>query len=139
VHQGKRTADGGRAMQMQSDIFLGWTSIEGRDYVVRQLRDHKAGIEDDDLIGNGLVQYAHMAGELLAKGHARSGDACALFGYLGTADKFDTAMARFAIAYANQTVKDWEALRHAIRQGKIKAAKLEPAAPSKPAKKAKKK
>jgi uncharacterized protein (DUF2252 family) len=139
VHQGKRTADGGRAMQMQSDIFLGWTSIEGRDYVVRQLRDHKAGIEDDDLIGSGLVQYAHMAGELLAKGHARSGDASALFGYLGTADKFDTAMARFAIAYANQTVKDWEALRHAIRQGKIKAAKLEPAAPSKPAKKAKKK
>ncbi len=139
VHQGERVTEGQRAMQMQSDIFLGWTSLDGRDYVVRQLRDHKACIEADALQGAGLVQYARMAGELLAKGHARSGDPCALFGYLGTADKFDTAMARFAIAYANQTVKDWEALRHAIRQGKIKAAKLAPAAPSKPAKKAKKK
>ena len=73
------------------------------------------------LQGNGLVQYARMAGELLAKGHARSGDPCALSGYLGTADKFDTAMARFGITYANQTVKDWEALRRAIRHGKIKA------------------
>jgi hypothetical protein len=46
-------------------------------------------------------------------------------------------MARFGITYANQTVKDWEALRRAIRQGKIKAAKPAPAAPSKPAKKSK--
>ena len=45
AHQGQRVAEGGRAMQMQSDIFLGWTSIAGRHYVVRQLRDHKAGIE----------------------------------------------------------------------------------------------
>ena len=58
AHQGQRAAEGGRAMQMQSDIFLGWTSIAGRDYVVRQLRDHKAGIEADALEGNGLVEYA---------------------------------------------------------------------------------
>jgi uncharacterized protein (DUF2252 family) len=133
THQGKRVADGGRAMQMQSDIFLGWTTIDGRDYVVRQLRDHKAGIEDEDLQGIGLVQYARMAGELLSKGHARSGDPCALFGYLGTADNFDIGMARFGISYANQTVKDWEALRRAIRTGKIKAAKLEPPGPATPA------
>jgi len=126
VHQGQRVTEGQRAMQMQSDIFLGWTSIDGRDYLVRQLRDHKACIEDDVLKGNGLVQYAHMAGELLAKGHARSGDPCALAGYLGTADKFDTAMARFAMAYANQTTEDWEALRRAIHQGKVKAAELPP-------------
>jgi len=133
VHQGERVTEGQRAMQMQSDIFLGWTSIDGRDYVVRQLRDHKAAIETDILQGDGLVQYARMAGELLAKGHARSGDPCALSGYLGTADRFDTAMARFGITYANQTVKDWETLRRAIRQGKIKAAKPEvPAPPSKP-------
>ena len=122
IHQGRRAIAGQRAMQMQSDIFLGWTSIAGRDYLVRQLRDHKAGIEDSDLLGNGLVQYARMAGELLSKGHARSGDPCAISGYLGASDKFDLAVARFGVAYANQTVKDWEALRHAIRTGKIKAA-----------------
>ncbi len=123
AHQGQRTAEGGRAMQMQSDIFLGWTSIAGRDYVVRQLHDHKAGITDDDLKGSGLVEYARMCGELLSKGHARSGDPCAIHGYLGNSDKFDKAMAGYGVTYANQTVKDWEQLRRAIRSGKIHAAR----------------
>ncbi len=127
-HQGQRTAEGGRAMQMQSDIFLGWTSIGNCDYVVRQLRDHKAGIEEDDLKGTGLVEYAEMCGELLSKGHARSGDSCAVAGYLGNNDKFDQAMASFGVTYANQTVKDWEQLRRAIRAGKVRAAKPAPAA-----------
>jgi len=134
-HQGQRTAEGGRAMQMQSDIFLGWTSIAGREYVVRQLRDHKAGIVQEDLKGNGLVQYAEMCGELLSKGHARSGDPCALAGYLGTSDRFDQAMAKYGVTYANQTTKDWEEFKRTIRAGKIRAAK--PPAPA--AKKAKRK
>ena len=126
AHQGERVAAGGRALQMQSDLFLGWTTIAGRDYVVRQLRDHKAGIEDDDLRGDGLVEYARMAGELLSKGHARSGDSCAISGYLGSSDRCDCAMANFGIAYADQTAKDWEALRRAIRLGKLKAVKPAP-------------
>src|SRR5271167_4661498 len=132
AHQGQRVAEGGRAMQMQSDIFLGWTSIAGRDYVVRQLRDHKAGIEEDDLKGAGLVEYAGMCGELLSKGHARSGDSCAISGYLGNSDRFDKAMAKYSVTYANQTAKDWEELRKAIGAGRIHAAKLPP--PAKPAK-----
>ena len=125
AHQGQRVIEGQRAMQMQSDLFLGWTSIDGRDYIVRQLRDHKAAIEDEDLQGTGLVQYAHMVGELLSKGHARSGDPAALAGYLGTSDRFDRALVSFGVSYANQTVKDWEALRRAIRIGKVKAAEPE--------------
>jgi uncharacterized protein (DUF2252 family) len=128
-HQGQRTAEGGRAMQMQSDIFLGWTSIAGRDYVVRQLRDHKAGIVAEDLKGNGLVEYADMCGELLSKGHARSGDSCAISGYLGNSEKFDQAMAKYGVTYADQTAKDWEEFKRTIRAGKIHAAK--PAAPAK--------
>ncbi len=50
-NQGERVAKGQRAMQLQSDIFLGWTRIDERDYVVRQLRDHKAGIENEDIEG----------------------------------------------------------------------------------------
>jgi uncharacterized protein (DUF2252 family) len=130
-HQGQRVAEGGRAMQMQSDIFLGWTSIAGRDYVVRQLRDHKAGIDPQDLKGPGLVQYAQMCGELFSKGHARSGDPCALYGYLGNSDRFDRAMASFGVTYANQTTKDWQALRRAIRAGKLHIIKLPNPAPAK--------
>jgi len=134
VNQGQRAAQGQRAMQVHSDIFLGWTAIAGHDYLVRQLRDHKAVIEDEDLEGDGLVQYAQICGELLAKGHARTGDPYAIAGYLGNSDKFDKAIASFGIAYANQSTKDFEEFTQAIRVGKIRAAKLAPAKPAKPVK-----
>jgi uncharacterized protein (DUF2252 family) len=110
-HQGKRTADGQRAMQFQSDPFLGWSTIANRDYLVRQLNDHKGSIEIADLAGQGLVDYAQMCGELLARGHARSGDACLIAGYLGSGAKFATALAEFAEAYADQTERDWKGLK----------------------------
>ncbi|HXY07237.1 MAG TPA: DUF2252 domain-containing protein [Terriglobales bacterium] len=133
-NQGQRVALGQRSMQVQSDIFLGWTSIAGRDYLVRQLRDHKAGIEDGDLKGEGLVQYAQVCGELLAKGHARTGDPYAIAGYIGNSDKFDKAIAGFGVAYADQNTKDFEEFIRAIQTGRIQAAKLPPPKPAKSAK-----
>jgi uncharacterized protein (DUF2252 family) len=121
INHGRRTAQGQRAMQVQSDIFLGWTAIAGRDYLVRQLRDHKAGIENEDLEGNGLVQYARVCGELLSKGHARSGDPCAISGYLGNSDKFDKAIVNFGVTYADQSTKDYDEFTRAIRIGKVPA------------------
>lgn len=112
-HQGKRVAEGQRAMQFASDPFLGWTTIANREYLVRQLSDHKGNIEIADLQGQGLTDYAEMCGELLARGHARSGDACQLAGYLGSGEKFGAAIAKFAEAYADQTEADWKALRKA--------------------------
>src|SRR5262249_6345942 len=84
MHQGQRVIQGQRMMQVQSDIMLGWTSISGADYLVRQLSDHKASISDEDLKGTGLIEYATTCSEVLAKGHARSGDPAVLAGYLGT-------------------------------------------------------
>ena len=121
MHQGQRVVDGQRMMQVQSDIMLGWTSIGGADYLVRQLSDHKASISDDDLKGPGLTEYATTCGEVLAKGHARSGDPALLAGYLGTNDRWDKALAKFSMAYAEQTTKDYEAFQKAIRAGKIKS------------------
>jgi uncharacterized protein (DUF2252 family) len=109
-HQGRRVVEGSRAMQLQSDPFLGWTTMEGRDYLVRQLNDHKASIQVEDLKGAGLLEYAGVCGELLARGHARSGDAAMLAGYLGTSARFDDAVVAFAVAYANQTEADWQEL-----------------------------
>jgi uncharacterized protein (DUF2252 family) len=114
-HQGRRVVEGSRAMQLQSDPFLGWTTMEGRDYLVRQLNDHKASIQVEDLKGAGLLEYAGVCGELLARGHARSGDAAMLAGYLGTSTRFDDAVAAFAVAYANQTEKDWEELVRSLK------------------------
>ncbi|HEV2273977.1 MAG TPA: DUF2252 domain-containing protein [Acidobacteriaceae bacterium] len=107
-HQGRRVAEGQRAMQLQSDVFLGWTTIDGRPYLVRQLNDHKASISVDDLKDEGLAQYAEICGELLARGHARSGDPLVLDGYIGNSQKFDDAIAQFALEYADQTEKDYE-------------------------------
>jgi len=112
-HQGRRVAEGQRAMQFQSDPFLGWTTIANRDYLVRQLNDHKGSIEIEDLRGPGLIDYAEMCGELLAKGHVRSGDGCVLAGYLGTGEKFAAALVKFAEAYADQTERDWAELKKA--------------------------
>jgi uncharacterized protein (DUF2252 family) len=108
---GRRVAEGQRAMQMQSDPFLGWTHIGGRQYLVRQLNDHKGSIELEDLKGTGLAAYAEVCGELLARGHARSGDPLVIAGYLGSGGGFAAALAKFGSLYADQTVKDWEDLK----------------------------
>ena len=113
LHQGQRVVNGQRAMQFQSDPFLGWTTIASRHYEVRQLNDHKGAITVQDLAGDGLPQYAEICGELLARGHARSGDPCVLAGYLGNGKRFGEAIARFASAYADQTENDWENLKSA--------------------------
>lgn len=113
AHQGQRVAEGQRAMQWQSDPFLGWTTIANRDYLVRQLNDHKASVNPVELQGGGLAEYAAVCGELLARGHARSGDVHLITGYLGAGskqDKFDHALAAFAESYADQTEADWHAL-----------------------------
>jgi hypothetical protein len=97
-------------MQLQSDPFLGWTTIAGRDYLVRQLSDFKGSLDLEQLKGEGLTQYAIVCGELLARGHARSGDACVIAGYLGNGKRFAEAILEFAEVYAEQTNKDWAAL-----------------------------
>jgi uncharacterized protein (DUF2252 family) len=122
-NQGERVVQGQRLMQAQSDIFLGWTRMEGRDYLVRQLADHKAAIETEDLKGRGLTEYAKMCGEVLGKGHARSGDACMLDGYCGDAEKLDCAIAEFAVAYADQSTADYQLFTTAVKKGRLAIAK----------------
>jgi uncharacterized protein (DUF2252 family) len=116
-HNGKRVADGQRAMQLQSDPFLGWTHIGARQFLVRQLNDHKGSIDLEDLAGSGLQAYAEVCGELLARGHARSGDAQVITGYLGAGDGFAEALATFGALYADQTEKDWKDLRKSRKAG----------------------
>ena len=116
-HNGQRVAEGQKTMQAQSDPFLGWTHFGGRDYLVRQLNDHKASINLEDLEGGGLEAYGEVCGELLARGHARSGDPLILAGYIGSGDGFAEALAKFGATYADQTEKDWKELKRSGKAG----------------------
>ncbi len=122
-NQGRRVAEGQRAIQPLSDLLLGWTSIGEREYLVRQLNDHKGTIDLQRLRGGGLESLALVAGELLARGHARSGDARQIRGYCGAGGKMAKALGDFAMNYAAQTETDYREFVAAIERGKIKAAK----------------
>ncbi len=122
AHQGRRVAEGQLSMQTAAtDLFLGWTTIDGKDFLVRQLADHKAAIDPLELKTPALFEYARVCGETLAKAHARTGDAAAIQGYCGKAPRLDKAIARFAQAYAAQTEADYGEFTRAIASGEIKA------------------
>ena len=123
IHQGERVIRGQRMLQAQPDILLGWTSLGKADYLLRQLKDRKGSIEDADLRGAGLTEYATTCGEVLSRGYARSGDPAVLAGYLGSNDRFDKALGKFSLSYAAQTTKDYEVFRKAVRAGRIKAGR----------------
>ena len=123
---GQRVVAGQRLMQATSDIFLGWDrmiELDGtrHDYYFRQFRDWKGSIEIDSLRPKGLAIYARLCGWALARAHARSGDRVAIASYIGKSDAFDHAIAEFAVTYADQNQRDYEALQAAIKQGTIKA------------------
>jgi uncharacterized protein (DUF2252 family) len=120
-HQGRRAADGQRAMQPISDLLLGWTTIGDHHYLVRQLNDHKGSIDLETLRGGALSSLSLVAGELMARGHSRSGDACEIRGYCGSGVRMAKALRDFACQYADQTETDYGAFIAAIKSGKIKA------------------
>jgi len=125
LHQGRRVAQGQQRMQTVSDPFLGWTSIESRHYLVRQLADHKASLPPEDLNEGVLVGYSRVCGEALAKAHARTGDADMLAGYCGNSDKLDEAVAAFAHLYADQTERDYAEFLKALRAGRLSPARIQ--------------
>jgi uncharacterized protein (DUF2252 family) len=115
-HEGQRVAEGQQLMQTLSDPFLGYTRVAGRDYLVRQLADHKAALDPAGFTRRTLIEYAGLCGEVLAKGHARTGDAALLAGYVGRGTRLDEAMAGFAVAYAEQTRIDHRAFTRRLRE-----------------------
>ncbi len=120
-NHGERVVQGQRFTQASSDIFLGWGRLGKVDFYVRQLRDMKVSAEVSLLDRKRLNLYAELCGGVLARAHARSGDAARIAGYLGNGDTFDKAVASFGVAYADQTERDHAALVAAIKSGKIVA------------------
>ena len=119
AHQGQRVVEYQQALQTVSDPLLGWTTVAGHQYYVRQFRNMKGSIALDSVDGAALADYAAVTGHLLAKGHARTSGASMIVGYAGSSDRLDTALARFSRLYADQTEADHAALVKAADHGVV--------------------
>ena len=126
-HQGERVVRGQRLTQAAHDPFLGWTKgiamddVPSRDYYVRQLRDMKGSMNVPAMDSAQLSYYAQLCGWALARGHARTGRAAEIAGYLGSSESFDHAIADFAIAYADQNQRDFQRLLDAVATSRVHA------------------
>lgn len=127
ANQGKRVVEGQRLIQGAPDIFLGWGEQDGIHFYVRQLRDMKGGVEFDPgkIKTENFPQYTSLCAWALALAHAKSGDAAMIAGYVGNSDELAEAMARFGVAYADQTEKDYKKLVAAAKSGRIEVAGAE--------------
>jgi hypothetical protein len=115
---GARVINGKRLVQSATDIFVGWGSLDGRHYYVRQFRDMKI-IPNVQLIGPRLVEFATACGKALARAHARTGDPLAIDAYLGKGRAFDAAIGEFARRYAEQNERDHAQLVASIARGAV--------------------
>jgi uncharacterized protein (DUF2252 family) len=121
-YRGERVVTGQRMLQAASDVFLGWTrDDENRDYYFRQLRDMKMKIDITSMSSADFIEFIELCGWALARGHARTGDPARISGYLGKSGKFDEAIEKFAVQYADQTERDYSKLLKAIRAHRLPA------------------
>ncbi|MDG4857606.1 DUF2252 domain-containing protein [Streptomyces sp. T-3] len=121
LHEGRRVVFGQKQMQVVSDILLGWTSVAGRPFQVRQFRNRKGSVDPAVLAADQLDDYGRMTGALLARAHAHTADPRQISGYCGKGEELDEAMASFAVTYADRTEADHAALVAGIREGRIEA------------------
>ena len=124
-HQGQRVIGAQRLMQALGDPLLGPTSIDGRPYFVRQMKNMKASMPVPLMTGDPFDFWAFLCGALLARAHARAGDSVRISGYLGDTDALDRSLADFAEAYGDQTERDHAELVKAIKSGRVKALVVE--------------
>lgn len=121
AHEGRRVVLGQKRMQVVSDILLGWATVEGRQFQVRQFRNRKGSVDPVALTADQVDDYGRMTGALLARAHAHSADPRLIAGYCGKNDELDEAMADFAVTYADRTEADHAELVRAVGSGRIAA------------------
>ena len=122
AHCGQRVVAGQRLMQSASDAFLGWaTGPQGRHFYWRQLRDWKGSADVEKMSERLLLRYGQVCAWTLAKAHARSGDAVAIAAYLGSSNRFESALTHFGVAYADLNEEDYLALQQAVGDGRVVA------------------
>ncbi|MFI1355049.1 DUF2252 domain-containing protein [Streptomyces sp. NPDC020898] len=121
AHEGRRVVLGQKRMQVVSDSLLGWTTVDGLPFQVRQFRNRKGSVDPAALSADQIDDYGRMTGALLARAHSHSADPRLIAAYCGKSDELDEAMATFATAYADRTEADHADLVEAVRAGRVAA------------------
>jgi uncharacterized protein (DUF2252 family) len=124
-HEGRRVVVGQRVLQALGDPLLGWTTIDGRPYYVRQMKNMKASMPVEFLTGEPFDFWAFACGSILARAHARTGDAARIAGYCGKSTALARALGEFAETYGDQTERDHDELVGAIKAGRVQAKREE--------------
>ena len=128
---GHRIVMGWRTLSPGRDPFLGAIvdTASNRDLVVSQHRPLGRTLVTDTIRPGRLRRVAAASASVIAAGHARSGDATELAGYLGRGEALDEAIASFAADSADQAERDHAGAMAAVRG--LAASVTAPAAPLK--------
>jgi uncharacterized protein (DUF2252 family) len=113
-----------KILQGVSDPYLGYLSTNNRDFYLRQFHDMKGSIELEGLDAGAFNAYVAACASLLARAHAQSPTAIEIVGYIGKADAMADAITRWSYAYADQSLRDYKALRAAADEGRVPVAAL---------------
>ncbi|KUP20781.1 DUF2252 family protein [Paenibacillus sp. DMB5] len=120
AHQGKRVTATQQAMHHKADPYLGFLTMDGREFYVRERSPYKKRLKLEDITDAGeLTKVLELMGSLTAKMHARA-DADVDRGILdyhseqeiaramgSDSDAFARYIAEWAFGYANQVEKDY--------------------------------
>ena len=105
-----------------SDVFLGTTRKDGRDYYIRQFHDMKGTVETEGMSASTFGEYVSACAVLLARAHSQSANASILRGYVGTSNTAHDAIAEWSYAYADKSLDDFHQLHAAAKAGDIEVA-----------------
>jgi uncharacterized protein (DUF2252 family) len=120
VHDAESTARVGEAREIQDvggDRYYGIVEMDGKAYLVRERSPHKSALKWQRLGADRFIEYARVAGAILAQAHARADEHAgddpdrAERRILRTIDRerFAAELADFAAQAADQTIDDYEA------------------------------
>lgn len=131
AEHGQRVVAGQRLIQSAPDVFLGWGRLQRvddggtSDYYFRQLWDGKGSADVATMAPAGLTAYARVCGRVLARAHARTGDAAAIAAYIGKGDVFTRSLTQFARTCADVNERD-----HAAFVERVAAPSASPPEPA---------
>ncbi|WP_241703791.1 DUF2252 domain-containing protein [Leifsonia shinshuensis] len=119
---GHRVVGNQRVLQAVSDPFLGYATLDGHAFYIRQFRDRNVSIDTETLGFRPFAEYVDACGTVLARAHAQSPGAAFIAGYLGSGTKFDIAVTEWALSYADQAQADYRTVQQAVANGEFAAA-----------------